>query len=254
MSGAARLSALSALRGGVGLLTVATAESVWGIVAAENPAWMTLPLAEQDGCCRLQSLSVIESAWERKTALAVGPGLGQTPEVADLVKVCYSRCPLPLVLDADGLNAFVGHVDQLACALEAPRVLTPHPGELARLLGIEVRELQRDRENVAVKFARQTGAVVLLKGAQTVITDGDRLAVNGTGNSGLARGGAGDVLTGLIGALLAQGMEAFSAAQFAAHFHGLAADIVATEKTAQAMLVTELIDAFPAAWKRILAS
>lgn len=255
MSGAARLCGTAALRGGVGLLTIGTPRSAWPIVAGENPAWMTLPLEESEGSCAAAAFAQIESAWKRKSAVALGPGMGQTADVVQVVQQTYASCPLPLVLDADGLNAFGGHAGDLQNrADDAPRILTPHPGELARLLDIGVAEVQGDRQGVAVEFAAAHQVVLVLKGPGTIITDGQRTAVNSTGNSGMARGGSGDILTGLIAALLAQGMEAFDAAHLATHLHGLAGDIAAEKFTKQAMLVTDLLDSLPEAWRTLARS
>ncbi|WP_068133426.1 NAD(P)H-hydrate dehydratase [Roseimaritima ulvae] len=252
MSGAARLSGTAALRGGVGLLTIATPRSALPIVAAENPAWMTLPLDESEGNCVATAVDQIEAAWQRKAAVALGPGLGQTDGVVEVVRQTYADCPLPMVLDADGLNAFAKHTDALKTrADDAPRVLTPHPGELARLLGTGVGDVQNDRQRVATVFAAAHKIVLVLKGPGTIITDGQRTVVNTTGNSGMARGGSGDILTGLIAALLAQGMSAFDAAHLATHLHGLAGDIAAEKFTKQAMLVTDLLDCLPEAWRTI---
>lgn len=253
MSGAARLSGLAALRGGVGLLTIATPRSAQSIVAMQNPAWMTLPLDEADDGLAGGVAEQIETAWRGKHALALGPGLGQVATTQQAIRQIYATCPLPMVLDADGLNAFAQDPSQLATRAEdAPRILTPHPGELARLLDCDVQQIQQDRAAVAERFAREHRVTLLLKGPATIITDGRRQCVNRTGNSGLARGGTGDVLTGLIGALLAQGMNPLDAGVLGAHLQGAAGDIAAQRYTKEAMLVTELLDCLPEAWRALL--
>ncbi len=252
MSGAARLCGLAALRGGSGLVTIATPRAAWPIVAAENPAWMTIPLDEADGFCSANALPVLRSACEGKSALALGPGLGQTTDVQQLVQRIYHDCQVPLVLDADGLNAFADDSTLLQSPPHAPaRILTPHPGEFAKLLKLPTSAVQQDREALAQDFARHHGVILVLKGAATVITDGERTVVNPTGNSGLARGGTGDILTGLIGSLLAQDLPPFNAAHLATYWHGLAGDIAAEQFTKQAMSVIELLDSLPAAWQQM---
>ncbi len=255
MSGAARLSGLGGLRSGVGLLTLACPDEVWPLVAAANPAWMTIPLPTVAGSMGRHAEAAIKAQWERKTALAIGPGLGIGDDVRELVYTLVRDCPVPLVLDADGLNAFAGQTQRLKTTRDQPtRILTPHPGELARLMQRSTAEIQADRVMHATDFARRHSVIVVLKGNQTIITDGERLATNSTGNAGLARGGSGDVLTGLIGGLLAQPIDPFEAARLGTYLHGLAGDLAAESQTPEAMFVTELVDHLPAAWRNLKQS
>jgi NAD(P)H-hydrate epimerase len=155
------------------------------------------------------------------------------------------------VLDADGLNAFAGSAEKLSVRdVDAARILTPHPGEFARLTGLDVSTIQANREAIAAEFATKHNVVLLLKGPRTVITDGKRKAFNSTGNSSLAKGGSGDVLTGLIASLIAQGMTAFEAAQLGAHLHGLAADCAVGSLAKQYITSNELLEHLNSAWIR----
>ncbi len=252
MSGAACLSGLGALRGGAGLVFVAVPRGIVSIVAGREPSYLTIPLPE-DEAGRLDA-SATESLRNEVTqpdVIAIGPGCGQSQAVTDIVTWLYRDIEKPLVVDADGLNA-LATLDALPTAA-GPRILTPHPGEFARLTGTDIKTVQQAREEMAAEFAATHGCVVLLKGAGTIITDGRRIAVNSTGNSGMATGGSGDVLTGLIAALLAQGLPAFEAAQLAAHLHGLAGDLAAAELSEPGLIASDLPRYLPAAWLRMSA-
>jgi ADP-dependent NAD(P)H-hydrate dehydratase len=252
MAGAAALTGLGALRGGAGLVYLAVPAGVAHIVAAVEPSYLVYPLPEdEDGRTaadpREQPLA---SLLEGKDALAVGPGLGQSRGVSKLVTRLFEKFAGPAVFDADGLNALAKAPKSLSKP-GGPRVLTPHPGELARLINADTASVQADRENLALRFAADHGLVLLLKGHRTIITDGRRLAVNETGNSGMATGGTGDVLTGLIAALLAQKMEPFEAAQLAAHIHGLAGDLAAEKLSKPGLIATDVAWYLTQAWKRL---
>ncbi len=253
MGGAACLAGRAALHGGAGLVTVAIPRSIATIVAVAHPSYMTIPCDEVDGKLSEQAVTKIEHIFPRHTAVAIGPGLGQAEDVRKVVRHIYQYCDLPLALDADGINAFAGAAAKLLLRNDhAPRVLTPHPGEFARLTGHKVADIQSHREAMAVEFARRHELTLLLKGPATVITDGERIAINPTGNSGMATGGSGDVLTGLVGALLAQRMGPFEAAQLAAYLQGLAADTAAATHTKPFMTSLELLDHLDNAWRIVL--
>ena len=251
MSGAACLAGVGALRGGAGLVYVAVPESVVSVAAAGEPSYLTVPLPE-DAAGRIsrRAADVIKPLIEDQSVLAIGPGWGQSDELTELAIQLYSTAEKPMVVDADALNALARRPDVRKGA-PAARILTPHPGEFARLTGSGIGDIQANREESAVRFAREQGVVLLLKGQGTVIADGNRLAVNGTGNSGMATGGAGDVLTGLIAALVAQGMPAFEAAQLGAHLHGLAGDLAAAELSQPGLIASDLPRFLGAAWKRV---
>lgn len=213
MLGAAILAARGALRGGAGL------------VRACLPSATMVPFTVAVPCATTLARTGSPAAWCRDAAaVVVGPGLGATPVTRKLVRALL-RLPLPIVIDADALNVLAPLRAPLVCAGAA--ILTPHPGEAGRLLGSDSAAVQRDREAAARELAARSGQLVVLKGAGTLVTDGRRLFCNRTGNPGMATGGSGDVLAGLLGALLAQGMQPFDAACLGAHVHGKAGDLVA---------------------------
>jgi len=252
MSGAACLSGMGALRGGAGLVFVAVPSGIAPIVAGREPSYLTIPLPEDSaGQLDASAAEILRSEITKPDVIAIGPGCGQSAAVADIVTWLYRDVDKPLVIDADGLNA-LSTLDALPTAA-GPRIMTPHPGEFSRLTGTDIKTVQQAREKMAVEFAAAHDCVVLLKGAGTIITDGHRVAVNSTGNSGMATGGSGDVLTGLIAALLAQGMPVFEAAQLAAHLHGLAGDLAAAELSEPGLIASDLSRYLPAAWLRMSA-
>jgi NAD(P)H-hydrate epimerase len=197
--------------------------------------------------------ATLAAALPSQTVVAVGPGLGQSPELAGLVTWLFQSVDLPGVFDADALNLLAAHPAALksrARQSEArvPRVLTPHPGEFARLIGGEIATIEKNREPLAAQFAAEHKLVLVLKGHRTLITDGRRIAVNSTGNSGMATGGCGDVLTGLIAALLGQKMAPFEAAQLGVYLHGLAGDFAAKALSEPALVASDLTRFLGAAW------
>jgi hydroxyethylthiazole kinase-like uncharacterized protein yjeF len=209
-SGAAAMAGLAALRAGAGLVTVACPKSVQPMVAASAPEVMTVPLEETpEGTISLLALANREQWLAGKTVVVVGPGISRNPETAEFVRDLVGVCSVNLVLDADGLNAFEGQADEIQPDAEvsrfALRVLTPHPGEMSRLAGIPTGQVQSNRVAIALKTAKKTGACVVLKGHRTIITSPyEHVWLNTTGNPGMAKGGSGDVLSGIIAALLAQ--------------------------------------------------
>lgn len=243
MMGAGALASLAALRAGAGLSTW-----LYPRDAAANPAWevMTRPIAGRDGAFSEQSADAALRALEGKTVLAMGPGLGRAEGTAALVRRLAIETAMPLVLDADGIIAMAGHDEALRS--RGRLCLTPHPGELSRFTGAPVAQIVDDMIGHAQRAAERTGAVVLLKGASSVIAAPDgRLVINTTGNAGLATGGSGDVLTGIIAGLAAQGAELFEAAVMGAWLHGKAGDIAAAKRGMRALIASDLIDSLPAA-------
>ena len=224
-TGAATMSSEAALRSGAGLVTTAVPASLNDILEVKLTEAMTLPLPEAGARALGEgALSPLNDFLADKTAVALGPGLGTHPETQELVRTLVRDCPLPLVIDADGLNALAGQPEVIKGA-GGPRILTPHPGEMGRLLGISSKEVQSQRLEVAKNFAAAHGVWVVLKGAQTIVAAPDGyLSLNPTGNPVLASGGTGDVLTGLIGGFLAQGLSPWDAARLGVYLHGLAAD------------------------------
>ncbi|MGB9690399.1 NAD(P)H-hydrate dehydratase [Thermogutta sp.] len=252
MSGAAGLAGLAALRGGAGLVRVATPGPVLSIVAAYERSYTTIPLeADRQGRISLRAFEQVMDAAAEADWVALGPGLGRSLGLSRFVARVYSELGKPLVLDADGLNALARENGQLPRPA-GPRVLTPHPGEFRRLVGsiADTRRPIEERWQLAQHWAREWGVVLVYKGHPTLVTDGVRCYFNTTGNPGMATGGSGDVLTGLIAALGAQGLEPFAAAQLAVYLHGLGGDLAAADLTEEAMIASDLIDYLPRAFRQ----
>ena len=254
MAGAAALVGASALRSGAGLVRVACPAEVQPTVACLEPSYMTYPLEnDDDGFIQFKpARKTITRLLERADVLAMGPGLGQSGDIRELVHWVIEEVEVPTVLDADALNALAGQTDTLA-DLRRPVILTPHPGEFARLTGRTIAEIQADREGHAVALTQADHLVVVLKGVNTVVTDGRRIAVNTTGNPGMATGGAGDALTGVIAALLGQKLPAFEAAQLGVHIHGLAGDIARDQNGEIGMIAGDIVDSLPDAFYHLTA-
>ncbi len=252
MSGAAALAGHAALRAGAGLVRVATPEGVLPIVASLYPCFTTIPLPQDDaGRITTPAVEAILDAVRENDVMAFGPGLGTSSDLRSILQLLLEQEGLRLVIDADGLNNLAA-LEQWFVGLRAKLLLTPHPGEMRLLWPSVFREaIPGDRKELAARVAKETRTVVVLKGAGTVVTDGERLYVNKTGNPGMATAGSGDVLTGVITALLGQGLSDFDAAVLGVHVHGLAGDIAA-EKTGQVGLIaTDIAEALPEAFKRI---
>jgi NAD(P)H-hydrate epimerase len=251
-SGAAVLAAVAALRIGAGLVTLALPRSQQPVAAAMLPEIMTLALPETSGgALAASALEPLLEACQGKRCLALGPGIGTAVQTVSLVQALIQRSTLPLVLDADGLNALARDTASIR-GRAAPSVLTPHPGELARLLGREIAELQRDRIGAARGAARTLDCHVVFKGAGSVVADPDgRGALNTSGNAGMAAGGMGDVLTGIIAGLIAQGLPAAAAARAGVYLHGAAADRLARSRGPRGYLASEVAGTLPAVLRRL---
>ncbi len=266
-AGAAAMAGFSALRAGAGLVTVATAKSVLATVAAFHPELMTEPLAETaEGAIAIGAQAAIEKLTEKKNVLAIGPGVSRNEETARVVRNIVLGADAAIVLDADGLNAFEGKSEALNRKDRKEReggaesngrtlVLTPHPGEMSRLTGMSTAAIQRDRVNVAREFAQKHGVILVLKGDRTIVAGADDEAwVNPTGNPGMATGGTGDILTGIVAGLLAQFPKCpFEAVIAAVYLHGLAGDVAWESMGEQALVATDLINALPEAIRRVQA-
>ncbi len=252
-TGAAALAALAALRAGAGLVTVGCPSSLNPVLETLLREPMTFPLPEEEpGVLGPSALQALAGLIAGKECLAVGPGLGTDPRTRALVRGLLA-CPVPLVIDADGLNALAGDLAPLSRAA-APVVLTPHPGEMARLLGTSVTAVQQDRVASARALAQVAGAHVVLKGARTVIAHPDGgVEINPTGNPGMAAAGMGDVLTGVVAGLLAQGASPQDACRAAVWLHGDAADEAARRRGPRGYLAGEVIDVLPRRIARRLA-
>ncbi len=251
-AGAAVMTARSALRSGVGLVTVAAPSSIVPLIQQQSTEAMCFPAAESiDGTIGMGADEELAKAANGRDACAIGPGLTTHYETVQVVRALVSNIRVPMVIDADGLNALAGSPDLLKRA-KAPVVVTPHPGEMARLLGIRAAEVQQDRIGIAQDFARANGVTLVLKGAGTVVaTPSGDVFVNTTGNPGMATGGTGDALTGIIGSLLAQGYGPSWAACLGVYLHGRAGDLAAGEKGESGMIAGDLIERIPEAIKII---
>ena len=242
LTGAARLAAKGALRTGSGLVYLGVPEKIYPIIAAGAGSEIVFPLpCDEEGRLCMASLPVIEQRLDGMDAVLLGPGLGRSDELTQLVQAILGLCRVPLVLDADGINAVAGHIDSLrGCA--CPVILTPHDGEFTRMGG----DLKAgDRTCCAMQMARRTQAILLLKGSRTVITDGLNAYVNHTGNPGMATGGSGDVLAGMIVSFLGQHIMPLEAAAAAVWLHGAAADLAARELGEYGMVPEDLLLRIP---------
>ena len=251
MSGAASLSGLGALRGGAGLVTLAVPSGIQSIVASVEPSYLTVALAEDDaGRIGRRAAAELLAISKQMTSVTIGPGWGRSSDLDELAHVLYTNITAPLVVDADALNALAGAPGGFPKSPPgAARILTPHPGEFARLAGIGVAAVQANRIEQGAKLAALAEPlVVVLKGAGTVVTDGRRVYVNQTGNPGMATGGAGDALTGMIAALIGQKLPAFEAAQLGVYLHGLAGDIARDQNGMVGMIAGDIVDAIPDAF------
>ncbi len=248
-AGAAILATRAGLRGGAGLVTMAGPHSVNAVCASAVPEAMTEPWPDRKGELIFEA-DRVSALVETRSAVTAGPGLGTGPGVRATVGWLLRYCHKPLVLDADALNVVAGRLAPLRRAV-APVVLTPHPGEMSRLAGVSTAEVQADRVGIARAFASDHRCVVVLKGAGTVVAAPDgQIWINSSGNPGMASGGMGDVLAGLIGALLAQGLAAEEAARLGVYLHGYAADLAAARGTI-GLIASDVIDFLPEAMRRI---
>jgi len=245
-TGAAAMTALGALRAGAGLVTVGIPSSLNGILEVKLTEAMTEPLPETaEGTLSIRAKDKILSLAEGKSAIVIGPGLSTNPETARLVRELAVECDLPMLIDADGLNALAEEPGILN-RLDGKKILTPHPGEMAKLTGVKSRDIQLDRLGAAARFIEQHKCCLVLKGARTLISaPGEKMYINPTGNPALASGGSGDVLTGIIAGLLTRGAPAIKAAIAGAYLHGLAAGLLAEKMGEKGVLASELLDVVP---------
>jgi NAD(P)H-hydrate epimerase len=246
MAGAAALVGNAALRGGAGLVKIATPDAALDTVAALAPCSTTAPLPDDGAHLTAEAAGRVLELAEGQDALAVGPGLGRTDGVAAVVRTVLAQSPAPIVLDADGLNVLAGDPKAALGRARAAVIITPHPGEAARLLGTSVKDVQADRQAAAARLA-DLAPVAVLKGAGTVVCDGRRLYVNQTGNPGMATAGSGDVLTGLMAALMAARMDPFDAAVLAVWAHGRAGDVAAERLGALGTTALDILGCLPEA-------
>ncbi len=255
-AGAAAMAGISALRAGAGLATVATAKSVLPTVAAFYPELMTEPLPETAaGTIATEAGLRIDELLKSVTVLAIGPGISRDPHTTTFVRSLVANHKLPMVLDADGLNAFQGHTQEINGSGRT-LVITPHPGEMGRLAACSTADVQKDRLGVARQFAREHEVIVVLKGNRTLVVqpDGDAW-VNTTGNPGMSTGGTGDILTGMVAAMIAQHpTDPMLAVCAAVHLHGLAGDVMRGIMGEHSLVATDLLRGLPDAFERTRTS
>jgi NAD(P)H-hydrate epimerase len=258
-TGAAVLAGQAALRGGAGLVTIATPEPALPVIASVQAEYMTeaLPATPQGSfSAAMLREGKLAALLQSMTVVAIGPGVGQHPETQEFIRGALAEVELPIVLDADGLNAFAGQGDLLHQKKSNSLVVTPHPGEMARLLGCSIADVQRDRVKTASDAAKKWNAVVVLKGFHTITAGpSGEVFVNTTGNPALAKGGSGDVLTGLLGSLIAQfgANDLVRAVALGVYLHGRAADLLAESTDASGILAGEVAHAIPFARRNLLA-
>lgn len=261
MTGAATLTSqaaslcFAALRSGVGLVTLGIPKSLNEIMEIKLTEGMTLPLPEtRKKTLSLKAEEEIRKFSQKVDALVLGPGLSTAKETQQLVKKLIKKISLPLVIDADALNALAGYLSLLRSATRdrRPVIITPHPGEMARLIGRTAKEVQENRITVASDFAKRYKVIVVLKGARTIIADpGEDIRINPTGNPGMASAGVGDVLTGMIGSFLAQGREPLEAANIGVYLHGLAGDLACQEKGEESLIASDILEKLPQAFRKV---
>ncbi len=254
-SGAAVLCAEAAMRAGAGLVTIGIPKSLNSAIIKIKPVEvMTLPLAEtKEISLSLKAFKQIADFAKKTDVLVIGPGLSQNKSTQGLIRKLITEIDKPMVIDADGLNALVGHLDILRRNQGASlwKILTPHPGEMARLLGVNIANIQNKRKEITQRFAQDYGLTLVLKGNHTIVADCKKhLFRNTTGNPGMSSAGSGDVLSGIIAAFLGQGLAPFAAAKYGVFLHGLAGDLAAKEKTQISLIASDITDTIPAAIKR----
>jgi len=251
MSGAAALAGRAALRAGAGLVRAAVPKSVLPIVASIEPSFTTIPLPEDSaGRISEKAINSILDAASENDVLAFGPGIGTTGALRSVLEALIKLEQLRLIIDAAGLNN-LSKINDWPAKLKAEVILTPHPGEMKRLwAGLFREQLPADRQDQAGQLARQTKSIVVLKGAGTVVTDGQKVYINKTGNPGMATAASGDVLTGVIIALMGQGLSNFDAAVLAVYIHGLAGDIAAERYGQVGLIATDILEALGDAFMR----
>lgn len=253
MAGAAIMAGKAALRCGIGLLKIAVPKSIYPVCATNILESVYYPLEEtSNGVISSKNTDFLLEMCEKSSAVVIGCGLSVCDDTKNLVQSVITNCEKPLVIDADALNCICNKPEILK-NLKAPAIITPHPGEMARLLHSTPKTVNSNRENTAINFAKKFGVVTVLKGAGTIITSPDgEVYINHTGNSGMATGGSGDVLSGIIGSLLAQGASPINAAAAGVFLHGTIGDLAAEKLGKISMLPTDMIDMIPTAYLKLI--
>ena len=253
MAGAAIMAGKAALRCGIGLLKIAVPKSIYPVCATNILESVYYPLEEtSNGVISSKNTDFLLEMCEKSSAVVIGCGLSVCDDTKNLVQSVITNCEKPLVIDADALNCICNKPEILK-NLKVPAIITPHPGEMARLLHSTPKAVNSNRENTAIDFAKKFGVVTVLKGAGTIIASPDgEVYINHTGNSGMATGGSGDVLSGIIGSLLAQGASPINAAAAGVFLHGTIGDLAAEKLGKISMLPTDMIDMIPTAYLKLM--
>lgn len=253
MAGAAIMAGKAALRCGIGLLKIAVPKSIYPVCATNILESVYYPLEEtSNGVISSKNTDFLLEMCEKSSAVVIGCGLSVCDDTKNLVQSVITNCEKPLVIDADALNC-ICNKPEIFKNLKVPAIITPHPGEMARLLHSTPKTVNSNRENTAIDFAKKFGVVTVLKGAGTIIASPDgEVYINHTGNSGMATGGSGDVLSGIIGSLLAQGASPINAAAAGVFLHGTIGDLAAEKLGKISMLPTDMIDMIPTAYLKLM--
>lgn len=253
MAGAAIMAGKAALRCGIGLLKIAVPKSIYPVCATNILESVYYPLEEtSNGVISSKNTDFLLEMCEKSSAVVIGCGLSVCDDTKNLVQSVITNCEKPLLIDADALNCICNKPEILK-NLKAPAIITPHPGEMARLLHSTPKTVNSNRENTAIDFAKKFGVVTVLKGAGTIIASPEgEVYINHTGNSGMATGGSGDVLSGIIGSLLAQGAAPINAAAAGVFLHGTIGDLAAEKLGKISMLPTDMIDMIPTAYLKLM--
>jgi ADP-dependent NAD(P)H-hydrate dehydratase / NAD(P)H-hydrate epimerase len=252
LTGAACLTAQAALLSGAGLVTVGICSSLNSIIECKLTEAMSLSLPQTSkATLSLKAFAIIKEFSTKVDVIAIGPGLSQNSQTQSLIKKIIEQIDKPMVIDADAINALAGKTDILA-KRRAATVITPHPGEMGRLLGIDTATVQKNRRKLAKQLSSMYNIVTILKGYQTIVSDPlGKVLVNNTGNPGMAKGGSGDVLTGIVAGFIAQGANAYDAAKLAVFVHGLAADEAIKDKAMVSLLASDILESLPLVLKKI---
>lgn len=242
MPGAAVICAKAGIRSGSGLVKMIVPNSAYPIVASHLVQPIFEPVADNDyGTLSADAIDTVLDSLKWADSIVIGCGMGNNADTTELVSAVLKNAECPIILDADGINSIIERIDILK-EVKAPVVLTPHPGEMARCVSSTVSHVQENRVSVAKSFAKEYGVIVLLKGRGTVVTDGERVLINPTGNPSMAMGGTGDMLSGMIGSFAAQGIDLFDSACAGAYIHGLCGEAVANSISVRGATVEDMID------------
>jgi len=251
MTGACYLCLMGALRSGSGLVTALVPSSIKPAISILVPEAIVVPVPQTEkGNLSTKALKDILSYVRRVDVIALGPGIGQEKQTINLVNKILTHIKVPIVVDADAINIISKNIGILN-KVKPYIVLTPHPGEMSRLLKKSISQIQADREDLAREFAAHFKLTLVLKGNKTIVAGNDEIYINSTGNCGMATAGAGDVLTGMISSFIGQGLDVFDASMLAVYIHGLSGDIVKDKKTDLSLIARDLIDEIPSAIKKI---